>query len=248
MEVSYNAPAYEAGRPGYPAPAVARLLTALHIGPGSDVLDLAAGTGKFTRELVGVARSVIAVEPDSGMRDELAGALPAVQVLDGQGTSLPLQDDAVDAVTIAQAYHWFSGSDALREIARVLRPGGRLGLIWNVRDLTCPVQQGLERIFVRYRGTSPTYRTSGWRESFAEDGPFGRLHADAFSQSHVVDRAMLTSLALSMSYMSRLDAVEREAVAAEIAATFAENAHGDPPVVDVRYRTDVFWSALMRRG
>lgn len=248
MGVSYNAHAYEAGRPGYPAPAVTHLLAALRVGPESEVLDLAAGTGKFTRELIGVAKSVIAVEPDPGMRDELARSLPAADVLDGLGTSLPVADDAVDAVTIAQAYHWFAGREALVEIGRVVRPGGRLGLIWNVRDLTCPVQQGIEQIFERYRGTSPTYRNSGWRASFDRDVPFGRLHGEVFPQSHVVDRATLTSLTLSMSYMSRVDAAGRELVSRDVAAIFARNAYGNPPVVDVRYRTEVFWSALMQNG
>ena len=104
------------------------------IGPGRRVLDLAAGTGKLTRLLVPSGAEVVAVEPVAAMRDRLVAALPAVEVHDGTAEALPLADASVDAVTVAQAFHWFDPAVALGEVRRVLRPGGALFLVWNNRD------------------------------------------------------------------------------------------------------------------
>jgi ubiquinone/menaquinone biosynthesis C-methylase UbiE len=105
------------------------------IGPGRRVLDLAAGTGKLTRLLVPTGAQVVAVEPVAGMRDRLLAALAGqVDVRDGTAESIPVEDASVDAVTVAQAFHWFDPPRALAELARVLRPGGHLFLVWNTRD------------------------------------------------------------------------------------------------------------------
>lgn len=248
-DITYDGVAYARGRPGYPRPAVDFLVDALGIGPSSRVLDLAAGTGKFTAELLPVAGSVVAVEPEPSMRAELARSLPAVDVREGNATAIPLRDEAVDAVTVAQAFHWFAGSDALREIARVLAPAGRLGLIWNSRDLTKPVQQALEEILVVYRGGGPPkFYASPWRDAFDDESPFGPLHAAEFSHAHFVDEAELTALVLSMSFTSQLGSQERAAVQASVEAMFAEHADGDPPVVEVPYRTRVFWTEVASAG
>jgi ubiquinone/menaquinone biosynthesis C-methylase UbiE len=129
-----NAHAYEAARPSYPAEAVAHVVGHGGIGPGRRVLDLAAGTGKLTRLLVPTGADVVAVEPVAGMRDRLVVSLPGVEAHDGTAEALPLPDAAFDAVTVAQAFHWFDAPVALAEISRVLRPGGHLFLIWNTRD------------------------------------------------------------------------------------------------------------------
>jgi ubiquinone/menaquinone biosynthesis C-methylase UbiE len=129
-----NAGAYEVARPSYPAEAVAHIVGHGGIGPGTRVLDLAAGTGKLTRLLVPTGAEVVAVEPVAGMRDRLAAALPDVEVHDGTAEALPLADGSVDAVTVAQAFHWFDAPAALGEMHRVLRPGGHLFLVWNTRD------------------------------------------------------------------------------------------------------------------
>jgi ubiquinone/menaquinone biosynthesis C-methylase UbiE len=126
--------AYERARPSYPAEAVAHVVGHGGIGPGRRVLDLAAGTGKLTRLLVPSGADIVAVEPLAAMRDRLATDLPGVEVLDGTAEDLPLPDASVDAVTVAQAFHWFDAPVAVPEIARVLRPGGHLFLVWNERD------------------------------------------------------------------------------------------------------------------
>jgi SAM-dependent methyltransferase len=129
-----NAGAYEAARPSYPAEAVAYIVGRGGIGPGRRVLDLAAGTGKLTRLLVPAGAEVVAVEPVAAMRDQLVARLPEVEVHDGTAEAVPLADDSVDAVTVAQAFHWFDAPVALAEMRRVLRPGGHLFLVWNIRD------------------------------------------------------------------------------------------------------------------
>jgi SAM-dependent methyltransferase len=122
---------YERARPEYPEAAVDWLASRLDLGPGRTVVDLAAGTGKLTRMLVPTRARVIAVEPVPEMLAELRRAAPEAQALQGTAEAIPLPDAGADAVTVAQAFHWFDPPRALREIARVLRPGGRLGLIWN---------------------------------------------------------------------------------------------------------------------
>jgi SAM-dependent methyltransferase len=129
-----NADAYEAARPSYPAEAVAHIVGHGRIGPGRRVLDLAAGTGKLTRVLVPTGADVIAVEPVAAMRERLVASLGSIEVHDGTAEALPLADRSVDAVTVAQAFHWFDPPVALAEMRRVLRPGGHLFLVWNTRD------------------------------------------------------------------------------------------------------------------
>ena len=133
-----TAAAYERGRPDYPPAAVEALVEALAIGPASTVVDLGAGTGKLTRLLVPTGARVVAVEPLAGMRAELATAVRGVEVLDGTAEAMPLGDGRADAVVAAQAFHWFADHQSLSEIHRVLRPGGGLGLVWNVRDQSVP--------------------------------------------------------------------------------------------------------------
>ena len=110
------------------------------------MLDLAAGTGKLTRLLVDTGTRIVAVEPADGMRRRLEEELPGVEALAGTAEAIPLGDESVDAVTIAQAFHWFDGDAALAEIHRVLVPGGRLGLVWNGREEPEPWQKQLGEI------------------------------------------------------------------------------------------------------
>ena len=125
-----QAAAYERGRPSYPPEAIDWLLPA----GARDVLDLGAGTGKLTTRLVERGLNVIAVDPIAEMLELLRSALPETPALLGTAEHIPLPDNAVDAVLVAQAWHWFDPDRAVAEVARVLRPGGRLGLVWNVRD------------------------------------------------------------------------------------------------------------------
>jgi SAM-dependent methyltransferase len=155
-----RAESYDRMRPPYPEQAVDFVLAGR---PPGRVLDLGAGTGKLTRTLLGRAAEVIAVEPDDQMRAVLAATvlaatdlpagpptagplqaelptagLPRVEVLAGSAERLPLPDASVDAVFAGQAFHWFARPATDLELARVLRPGGVVGLIWNLPDQTVP--------------------------------------------------------------------------------------------------------------
>ena len=121
---------YERSRPGYPEDAVRWLAGE----KPCDVVDLGAGTGKLTRTLVELGHRVTAVEPLPEMLDQLRAAVPEATAVRGGAEAIPLPAESADVVTVAQAFHWFDHGPALLEIARVLRPGGHIALVWNVRD------------------------------------------------------------------------------------------------------------------
>ncbi|MCG7592905.1 class I SAM-dependent methyltransferase [Mycobacterium sp. C3-094] len=125
-----EAAAYERGRPSYPPEAIEWLLPE----NAHTVLDLGAGTGKLTTRLVERGLDVVAVDPIPEMLELLRTSLPDTPALLGTAEEIPLPDNSVDAVLVAQAWHWFDPAQAIEEVARVLRPGGRLGLVWNNRD------------------------------------------------------------------------------------------------------------------
>ncbi|MBY8886685.1 class I SAM-dependent methyltransferase [Streptomyces sp. PTM05] len=132
LATSFGAAArtYDRYRPGPPPEAVDWLLP-----PGcGSVLDLGAGTGLLTRVLAGRVADVVAVDPDSRMREVLAQACPGAVALEGTAEAVPLPDARVDAVLVSAAWHWMDPARALPEIARVLRPGGTLGILWTRRD------------------------------------------------------------------------------------------------------------------
>ena len=124
------AAAYERGRPSYPPEAIDWLLPA----GARKVLDLGAGTGKLTTRLVERGLDVVAVDPIPDMLEMLRSSLPETRAVLGTAEEIPLEDNSVDAVLVAQAWHWVDPERAIPEVARVLRPGGRLGLVWNIRD------------------------------------------------------------------------------------------------------------------
>ncbi len=227
---------YEKGRPDYPPTAIAWLIEALGINGNSTVIDLAAGTGKLTRLLLPTGARVIAIEPVEGMREVLSSVVPAAEVLEGTAEQLPLPDASTDAVTVAQAFHWFRGQEALAEIHRVLRPGGRLGLIWNRRHLDQPVQAELARVMESHRGATPSQDSGAWMTAFRETRSFGPLAQEDFPMEQVVDREQLVARVLSVSFMAALPPDQQAAVAAEVAEI--ANRYGDP--VTLSYTTSAY--------
>lgn len=232
-----QADAYDRGRPGYPAEAIAFVIETLGIGPGATVVDLAAGTGKLTRELVPTGAELIAIEPVAGMREVLSRSLPDVLVTDGTAESLPLDDASVDGVVVAQAFHWFDGPRALAELARVLRPGGRLAVVFNVRDERDRVQAALERVWEPYRGDTPTHRTGAWQRAFEPADRFTPLVHRAFANDQRVSADQLVDRVVSVSFIATLDEARRAAIEAEVRTLLADDAE-----VVLPYRTDVFWT------
>ena len=125
---------YDKGRPDYPAQAIIFFIHALDLLIESQVLDLAAGTGKLTKALLGHDFHLKAVEPVEEMRIFFSEAFPSVPIVNGTAEHIPYPDGSFDAVVVGTAFHWFDGEKALDEIGRVLKPHGKLGLIWNIFD------------------------------------------------------------------------------------------------------------------
>jgi SAM-dependent methyltransferase len=233
------AAAYERGRPDYPNDAVEWMATELGILPGATVIDLGAGTGKFSRMLLRTGARVIAVEPVAAMRSELVRVTRGVDVVDGSADAIPWADASADAVTAAQAFHWFAGAESIKEIHRVLRVGGGLGLIWNRRDRADPLQASLDAILQRYRGAAPTHERDQWREAMTATSLFGPAGQRQFRHVQIVDADRLVDRVLSISFIATLADDQRVAVADQV-RTLA----GGQARIALPYTTDVF---LFRR-
>jgi ubiquinone/menaquinone biosynthesis C-methylase UbiE len=204
---SRSAEAYERARPGYPDEAIGHLVARLSA--GGRVLDLAAGTGKLTRPLVAAGVDVLAVEPVAEMR----AALPAwVEAREGTAQAIPLADSSVDAVTVGQAFHWFAEEAALREIHRVLVPGGALALVWNRRVEEDPVNRRITDLLAPYRGDAPTHRFDGWRAVFEQTDLFGALEERVFAHRQVLDADGFEERIGSISFIAALDPETRARV------------------------------------
>ena len=223
------AAAYERGRPGYPDDAVRWLAGA----EPSDVVDLGAGTGKLTRALVALGHRVTAVEPLEEMRAELATVLPGVQAVAGSAEAMPLPSSSADVVTSAQAFHWFDHDDALPEIARVLRPEGRIALVWNSRDDRDPWMAGLSAII-----GNETIEETDVVPVLDASGLFGAVETAAFSFEQILDREGLLDLVLSRSYLAKLPQAEREPVLQAVGALYDETAEDGG--VRLAYVTECF--------
>jgi SAM-dependent methyltransferase len=233
---------YEQGRPGYPAEAIDTLARALGIGAGATVVDLGAGTGKLTRRLDGTGARLIAVEPVEAMRRKLADAVPQVRVLAGTAEAIPLAGESVDAVVVAQAFHWFRGEEALREIHRVLCPGGRLGLIWNARDESVEWVAGLSAILDPHAGDAPRYASGRWREAFAATELFDPLEARQFAHAQEASPEIVKARVASTSFIAALPDEERQNVLRQVEALLqAHRLTGDEAPLRLPYRTDVYW-------
>lgn len=230
-----NATEYELARPSYPPEAVAFLIDRLELGPGRTVADVGAGTGKLTRLLVPSGAAVVAVEPLAAMRAELLRALPAAEVHDGVAEHLPFANSSVDAIVCAQAFHWFATTEVLDEFARVLRPGRRLGLIWNLRDESLEWVRAFTELLEPYEGGRPSHSRGLWREVFERDGPFGPLETTSFSHSQKMTPELLVSRAASMSFIGAIKEPMRGEVLKRVRALGERQ--GEKFVLP--YRTDV---------
>ena len=236
-----DAARYARGRPDYPAEVSGWLTDTLDLEPGKTVIDLGAGTGKFTRPLLQTGARVIAVEPVAAMRAKLSADLPEVEVLDGSATSIPLPDEAVDAIVCAQAFHWFATAEALAEMHRVLKPAGILGLIWNTKDASVPWVQAAYSVIEPYEGDVPRFHTGAWRDVFPAQG-FGPLHEECFRHQHIgTPETVIVDRLLSVSFISSLPEAEREKVATKLRSLIATDpALAGQPQIAAPYTTLAF--------
>lgn len=209
------AAAYERARPGYPQGAIQWMVGDDPV----DVVDLGAGTGKLTRGLVALGHRVVAVEPLDEMRAHLEAAVPEARAVSGKAESMPLGDATADVVTSAQAFHWFDHDDALPEIARVLRPGGRLALVWNSRDDRDPWVARLSQLI-----GNETIQESDVIPILDESGLFRWVETARFSFEQTLDRDGLLDLVLSRSYLAKLSPEDREPTLTAVGGLFDETA------------------------
>lgn len=192
-----RAAAYEAHRPGYPTSVVEWLLGPP--GTPADVVDVGAGTGKLTRVVAAAGHRVTAVDPDDGMLAELRRVVPGVRAVVGSGEALPLPDAAADAVLVAQAWHWMDHERATAEFARVLRPGGLVGLVWNVLDVEDAFARQLAELTTREDLADPARDGE-----LALPGPaFGPGERFATDNGHDTTVADLVSLVATWSWVVR---------------------------------------------
>ena len=213
-----GAAAYESARPGYPDDALAVLARELPVVAGTTVCDLAAGTGKLTRRLVELGASVVAVEPVDGMREQAQATVPGVEVRDGTAEAIPLPDASVDVITVAQAFHWFDADLALAEIARVLKPGGGLAILWNERDERTAWVAEMSRLIRWHERTVSRYQHVDWAEVVASSQRFTALAEHAVPWEQPMTRDRLADRVRSISYIAVMPPAERERLAAEVSA------------------------------
>lgn len=200
------AEAYDRGRPTYPDAIIEWLLASAP----TTVVDLGAGTGKLTRGLIGRVAHVTAVEPDPGMRAVLAAGLPGVRVIAGVGEAIPLLDNCADAVVVGQAWHWIDHARATPEVARVLRPGGVLGLVWNDRRDGDPWVTTLNGI-LRSLGTSPDAEYQP-----VVGPPFGDLETAEVEWEHHASVDEVVDMIASRSYILALPEERRTELVGQV--------------------------------
>jgi SAM-dependent methyltransferase len=233
------AEAYERARPGYPRDAVRWLAGE----EPCDVLDLGAGTGKLTRSLVALGHRVTAVEPLEGMLEQLRRAVPAATALRGSAEEIPVAGGSVDVVTCAQAFHWFDHGPALVEIARVLRPAGRLAVLWNARDDRVAWVRDLSVIIGEEDARGGEQGRFGPLERYDAvfaDGPFEHVEQATFAHDQRLTREALRDLVLSRSACAVLTPEERAPVLSEIDVLF--EAHAEDGALVLPYVTVCFRS------
>ena len=248
-----EADAYERGRPGYADTVVADLVDTFQLGPGRRALDLAAGTGKLTRQLVASGADLVAVEPLAALRAQFGVVLPAVTVLDGTAEAIPLDDASVDAVFVAQAFHWFDPDRALAEISRVLRPGGFLALLWNDRDDDVAwvveldeIMHGEQAAAVAHmpgyasRASHTDHQPAGIA-TIAASGSFSAVTAITGRHAPDTTAEAVVDAVRSRSYIGSLPASDRDAVLRRVRALVADF----PTTFPMPYVTRAFWCQLL---
>ena len=237
-----NVRAYERARPSYPVEALNHLARQLGLTRESAVLDLAAGTGKLTRQLQPLAGHVVAVEPSDAMLAELRAQAPEVEARRGTAEAIPCQDDSIDAVFVGQAFHWFRAAQAGREIARVLRPGGGLALLWNRAEWKQAEAPWLER----FKALTAPYREAAgafpgdegrWEAALEELELFAPVARTEVEHVHRIASDDIPTLVSSWSWIENLPDEERAGVLRRVGELVGAGRR-----LALSYRTEVYWT------
>jgi SAM-dependent methyltransferase len=232
---------YERARPGYPREVLDHLEALEGIGPDARVLDLAAGTGKLTRQLHARWPRCLAVEPSPSMRDVFARSVPDVPLMAATAEAVPVASGAFDLVVAAQAFHWFDAGVALPEIARVLRPGGWLALVWNERDESDPMVAELVRIS-KWDLSAPYPVGMDFGSVIDASHRFGTVERIKFPWHQRLDRGTFVDQVATRSYVQVLPPAEQQTLLGQV-ADFATTL--DEPI-DLPYVSDLFCARVTR--
>jgi SAM-dependent methyltransferase len=207
---------YERGRPGYAHEGLAWLAERIGIGPGRRVLDLAAGTGKLTRQLLSLGAEVAAFEPGEEMRAVLQRVVPQAEALAGSAEAIPLPVASVDAVVVGQAFHWFRAEEALAEIHRVLRPGGALALLWNEWNDDDPLQRAIDALLSALRPERPADGPPPWALAVEASQLFGPTEERTFRHAYALDADRLVEWVSSTSMVAAAHTAVQERVEGQV--------------------------------
>lgn len=210
------AEAYDRGRPAYPEDAVAWLTG----GEAKVVLELGAGTGKLTRQLVDAGHAVFATDPDEAMLEVLRERVPEVSAKVATAEDIPANDRSVDVVVVAQAFHWFDHEVALPEIARILKPRGHLALVWNSRDERIPWVRRMGDLLGR-QGLD-----TGTAQHLVRSDLFGAMEESSFKHWQEVNRETILDLARSRSAYLVMDRAAQEAHLDDVRAFYEDYGRG----------------------
>lgn len=235
------AEAYERGRPSFPADAVETLTEALGLRDGRRVLELGSGTGKLTRSLAPTGATVVGLEPVDAMRRTFRERVPDAPIVGGVAEALPFRSKSFHGAVAAQVFHWLDVGRAVPELARVLRPGARVGLVWNVRDESREWVRALTEAIEPFRAGTPSHRSGAWRAGFDASGAFTELERRSFPYRHDTSRDAVVDRIISISFVAALGEDERQAVADRVRSILRKigaRATGDP--VAFPYRTEVW--------
>jgi ubiquinone/menaquinone biosynthesis C-methylase UbiE len=240
-----DADQYDRHRPEWPDAAIDRVMEHLGTGPEGVVLDLAAGTGKLTRRLLPRVSRVIAVEPLDGMRRLLEESVPEAEALPGTADAIPLADGTVDAVFVAEAFHWFATGEAVAEIARVLRPGGGLAIMWNIHQFgdepwTATVGEVFGEFLPRAGDAARRDRREHWEDAF-DGAPFEPLEYFGVPNEQHTDLDGFIAHVRTWSHTRALDDATREEFVARLREAL-ERSHPTPDTVVIPYETAVYWT------
>jgi SAM-dependent methyltransferase len=210
--------AYERGRPNY-APAVGGALAAeLGLRTGSPVLDLAAGTGKLSRALLAAGLDVVAVEPQEAMRERLVAGIGAERVREGVAEEIPLEDGSVQAVTVADGFHWFDQARAVEEIRRVLQAGGGLAILTTVPDWgAASWGHDVGTLLMELRPEHPYFDGPPWHEAVKQAGGWTDPWEVRVTTFQPADPEGIVAYVASMSFVAALPEEERTARLAQVA-------------------------------
>jgi SAM-dependent methyltransferase len=213
------ADAYERGRPEYAPAVVGAIAAELRIPTAAPILDLAAGTGKLTRALLGAGLDVVAVEPHGSLREVLAANIGADRVREGLAEAIPLPDASVAMVTVADAIHWFDQAAALAEIRRVLRPGGGLAVLSTVPDWGgASWAHEVGTMMSELRPEHPHFDGPPWQDAVRAAGGWSEPREIRVTSTQAAQPARFVDYLASMSWVADLPEQQRTDTLARIDA------------------------------